>query len=414
MHFFRLIWQTYFLYSLRILFLLLLSLSQIAAQNPYKNYILNNDMPQYKSLNSLSDYYKTHDFHSPLINRIDLRSESHEYKLNQQEYSLRFRFTSPKYNSYQNKLNLIEQEFINIEFRSIENHATYLKYKSVLDFMESKELNELHLKSNNLREKSLNNAKLRLDYTNKTNLENYFEEDLNYQKSKRAQAETEFKLTNLSKEIGIELSDTRDKDHRITVAFIKNALDTFKIINISIETDKLNSTLQKIKIKLDQDKSEANKILDFVQLKYQSDPEDLLSKKLSAGISLRIPYLTMSKALEENSKIKEFQTQFNLESDQNKKQLKVNSIYIDIRNQIHAYELLQHSISVYTKTYDFDQMVNIGFTDTDLILKIMIQQTKYEMELKELEFKIFNRYIDFLYYTDQFYINPNRYYLSQS
>ncbi|MGB5023984.1 MAG: hypothetical protein WBO44_01485, partial [Saprospiraceae bacterium] len=113
-----------------IILLILFNL-KVNSQNPIVDYLKSKNTKTEQVIDSIINFYNTSRLHKPFISRLSLRTETDEFKLNRQEYSLRAQTNSISYNKYQNKINKLEQEEWEIKKKILNTGQLYKKYKVV-------------------------------------------------------------------------------------------------------------------------------------------------------------------------------------------------------------------------------------------------------------------------------------------
>ncbi len=361
---------------------------------------------------SLHSFYNKRPLGKPFFNRIEFRTQTDEFRIDQQEYTLRLRTSNPLNNKYQNKINQVEQEELLLSKGARLAENLYQKYK-VIGKYES-----LLFKVQNLKEQKLLYGKLVSYYKDlivlpgKSNIENLYEYSLKLSKAESELADGEFELNLLQSEIFSDSVPKVNLPNPLEIKSIKHFVDHYTPGKESIESSALNLDLLKSELELEQKRSNDNKLLDHIQIQYQSDPKDLVQKKLSLGLGLRIPYLIANKYQKEEFQIKSFNSRIEKAEQEEKLAVRIKSIVSKIDRIDHAIDNLLAQRSSISRLFNTDSLINLGFADAKLILEIKLQENRMSQNILELHTEAIESFIDFLYYTDHFYNQPDTYYLT--
>lgn len=388
-------------------------MTNIHSQPIYKNYLLSTKSSRTFSIyDSLHSFYNKHPLGKPFFSRIEFRTQTDEFRIDQQEYTLRLRTSNPLNNKYQNKINQVEQEELRLTKGARLAENLYRKYK-VIGKYES-----LILKIQNLKEQKLLYGKLVSYYKDlivlpgKNNIENLYEYSLKLSKADSELADDEFELNLLQSEIFSDSVPSVNLPIPLDIKSIQHFVNHYTPVIEPIESSALNLDLLKSELELKQKRSNDNKLLDHIQIQYQSDPKDLIQKKLSLGLGLRIPYLIANTYQKEEFQIKSFNTRIEKAEQEEKLAVRIKSIVSKIDRIDHAIDNLQAQRSSISRLFNTDSLVNLGFADAKLILEIKLQENRMSQNILELHSDAIEFFIDFLYYTDHFYNQPDTYYLT--
>jgi len=132
----------------------------------------------------------------------------------------------------------------------------------------------------------------------------------------------------------------------------------------------------------------------------------------SLGLGLRIPYLIANKYQKEEFQIKSFNSRIEKAEQEEKLAVRIKSIVSKIDRIDHAIDNLLAQRSSISRLFNTDSLINLGFADAKLILEIKLQENRMSQNILELHTEAIESFIDFLYYTDHFYNQPDTYYLT--
>lgn len=387
--------------------------SSANTQSIYKDYLLSSNGSNVFGLyDSLSGFYKKNPLGKPYINRIEFRTQTDEFRLDRQEYTLRLRTSNPFNNSFQNKINQLEQS--KIEFLKGAQFADklYLKYKVISKF------ETLKSKIKYLDEEKLLNQKLVLLYKEaiffqgKEDLEKYYESTLKLNKAESEIADAKFEYDQLQSEIFADKTHVDAMTKSLNIIVINKYINEYREQNTGFENELINSEISKSKLELDQKRSNDNKILDHIQLQYQSDPKDIIEKKLSLGVGIRIPQLIANRYQKEEYQLNLFKLKIEKEEYEDKKANRIGTLKTKINRLNNLNEFLISQTNAMNTLYNTDSLLTKGFYDAELLLQVKLQENRAKQQIDDLNSEAINLFIDFLYYTDHFYFQPKYYYLT--
>ncbi len=386
---------------------------QSNAQITYKEYLLSSTRTGTQHLfDSLLVIYHQDPLHKPIFNRIELRTKTNEFRLDQQQYTLRISTSDFLYNHFQTKINRLEQYSTELEKKEQLSNMLYIKYKSIGKYEVLRVKLQQLKEQKSLLENLVQFHKDPLVRQTKDNLEKYYEANIKLNKAQLEFADTEYELSQLKSELLNANSGFESKLKIPDIATIKGYITEFKEPREYIEDERLKTEISKSEIEMKQKSSGNNRLLQYFQFEYQSDPKDLLNKKLSLGIGLRIPYLISQKYLTEDHRIKSLKLKIEEEELKEKKMLRLASIKNKITLLFNSFEFLQKQIQHVNTVYNTDSLLTLGYTNAELLIEIKLQENKMHQQMHELHMEAINLFIDFLYLTGHFYREPELYYLS--
>lgn len=346
-------------------------------------------------------------FNKPWVQRLEFRTETNEFLLNQQEYLFRLTFNNFLENKYPNKIADIEKSVLFEEAKQFTSEQIYSCYKKILRIYELDTL----IKSNNSK------------YTLLKTLRNYFALQLTEKPGSL------YDITNIDLELfEIDLS-SQELSHEL------ESISNYLQINIPTHLPQLPSLEQLIPDKLNyyhehngdsviyhheyatkelsfqQKQSSNNQLLEYFQMRYNAHPEDLLKEKFSIGVGLRIPFIIRNDYIKENYRL-----------EQLKEQLKERTALWKWQSEMEELK---------SKLVNTKKLMNNTFLQTDS-LNIRLMRTSangtYPLEPEEvlklklsletlkkyqirLSYRFLGDYLQYLHSSGQFILNPDLYFL---
>ncbi len=386
---------------------------ELQAQNIYKDFLLNPTRSAVDSVfTTWSEYYSGSILTRPLINRIELRSETREFRIDKQEYTFRVSTSSPLFNSYQKKINKIETQNIDLLRRSNYAYEIYQKYK-LIGKIENLKLKIINLKS----ELDILGSLIQVNKNpvlnlSKFNYESYYNSLIKYNKVEFELSESQFEYEQLAKEVIGSTSSTQPNIIIASIHSIYEYVSSYTPEDISIEDSINYNDLEISRLEMNQRQTNENKLLDHVQLRYQSDPEELLNRKLSLGIGLRIPGLIKNKYLTDEYKIKSIKATLNHLSSRDKNHEKINEITLKLESLKHQFEFISKQQLSLSEKFKSEEIFKSNPSDFDILLEIKLQNINHTKIINQINAECLMLFVDFLYLTDHFSSQSNLFYLS--
>lgn len=386
------------LYNIKILFLLIfyysLSFSSFG-QNPFQLYLTEDTKSFSRSAAELSEqfdqYGKTS--RSP-IKRLELRSETRDFNLNQQEYSLRLSFNDFYFNNYNRQILSNELLLINAETKNIKNKALENKYRDILEYIIVSE--ELNIELSKLESiKALDKLYQLLIQNGQIELDDVTANQLDAIK-------IQANIFSLKEQMSAYRTLFWKQDSNDVI--VHSLPEPISIIQFIDSSKSLDSPLDQINLikedllqtKYKQKAASENQILDFLQARYVSDPEDLLKEKLSIGIGLRIPYVNNNSY----NHTKLHQSLFELHIEQHLKLQELDYDLQQIKRKIKTkytqLSALDHGLQKLTQWSHSADSTEFKISDGIKWVKMNIEVDKFKLSILDLKREFYKEYLNFL------------------
>lgn len=380
---------------------------------PYKAFLQQLDDSRTAIIqDSLLSFLSTHDFHKPFVSRIELRTQSDEFRLDQQEYTLRIRTSDPFNNKYQNSINFWDREKINLKVKEKQVELFYTKHHIIAQYESLKQHLQIRQSKHQLLSKLLLIYKDYLLHHGNTDLERYFETDIKIKNLELKISETNYRINQFEKILFKGNPIVPNLAILPSLEQIQNFVTAMGGTRAAIGSEIFECELNTSKLKLDQEISNANRILDHIQIQYQSDPDELLNKKLSIGVGLRISQILSKSYLYEKYERDLLTLKLEQAENENKLNTKLQSIVHRIANLRNNGKMLQDQLIYLQKTYNIDSLANRGDQDLSLSLKIKLQENDYLEQIEDAREEGLYLFLDYLYYQGYFYQHPDEYCLT--
>lgn len=371
-------------------------------QNPFHLYLTEDSKSFSQSAQQITDQFNQFNeiYRSP-VKRLEFRTETHDFKLNQQEYSLRLSFNDFLYNNYNRQILSNELMLVNAETKNIKNKALENKYRDILEYLLVSE--ELKIQLSKLEStKALDEIYQLLIKNGQIEIDDVTSNQLESLKIQASIFSLKEQINNFSKLFWqqdsiypIEQSLPEPKD-------IIQFIDSSK--SLSDDLDQINLIKEELlHIKYKQKSASENQLLDFLQARYIADPEDLINEKLSIGIGLRIPYINNNSF----NKSKLHQSLLELRHEQGLKLLDLDwdlqKIKRNLKSKYVQFTALDNGLKNLTQMTQPVGFAEMKITDGIKWFKRKLEIDKFKLSILDLKKDYYKEYINFL--SKSAYIN---------
>ena len=360
----------------------------------------------------LSDY----NYNLPLIRGAELRSESNDFLIRKQEYSLRVSPNSLSAISNQKKVYQNKIEKVEIQNQLNFNKELKKRYFLLVDYIFTEELNSLYQEKH-------------VQIKDKLTILGQSVYDLNFDVNDLIDTEqelinVELKLANLKDDKFNQLYVIRQflnfKDASLNID-LKDLISAEQIIQSSIpnngQSQDLSIRLQKLKLNTLENEmklsiAKSNQVIDFFQAKYNSSKNFIFEEDFSVGIGINLPFFAGARQkkgkyyfdkLSAESKLVEM-TQ-DIEDEQKRRSNELKSAMINY--QTLKKQIAESNVGSILSTYK--KMVGVS---PIVLLKLSILQHDKKIEMLKSKHDLFKNYIRTLESKGTLYQKPLRNYLS--
>lgn len=396
-------------YKLWFLLLFILFNLKATSQNPVFNYLKFNNTHSNLVIDSIINFYNTPKLHKPFISRLSFRTETDEFKLNQQEYSLRAQTNNISYNKYQNKINKLEQEEWQIKRKHIYTDQLFKKYKELIKLLGGLLLENAQTEYIKSIEKQLEMLNLKSGLSASFNFEKHFDLNLKLINAKNEFNDIIAKQKKYQNDSLLNYNLYFQLDKLISNEDILKVADQLSISNTIYSL--YHNEVSKQQLEYKQDLSDATKKLDYLQIRYHEDPTDPVNQKFTIGAGFRIPMMGSNQKIKEEYELKRLSSSL----EQLKEQESLEYKLLDLKNQltrlIASYHNLDEKREYILQKFHPDQLAKNGFSDPVFIAEIRQELAKIKIDQVAIRNDILALYIQIIYTSGTLYNNPERYYL---
>ena len=381
------------------------------SQNPFLAYLNQSTGNSTLTYDSIINYYSTERLHQPIIPRLSLRTETDEFKLNQQEYSIRAQTGSFSHNKLQNNINKLNKEEWQIRKRKQIAEQLYKKYNNIVKLV------GLSLKIKAQKDyissivKQLELLNLKSGTGSNVNFEKHLDINLKLLNAKSDLEDLTIKLNTVQDEIKIN----QDIDSQF-VQFISNE----QIVAISNEAYDpksqtyhalLENNLSKQQFEFKQDIKDANKPLDYIQIHYHDDPIDLVNQKLTLGAGFRIPMMNSNKKIKDEYELKRLNLNMDYFEENEKAIRELADLKYQMKRKQTLFSNLEANRQFILQKFNPETWALQELADPVFIAEIRFQLSKINCDLATTRADILNLYVHYLFSSGRLFQKPELYYL---
>ena len=378
--------------------------------NPFKQ-VIQQELQFANDLNQIvEEGVAWNGFSKPWLQRLELRTESNEFKLRQEEYLFRITFNNFLALKYPNQLQSIKKRQLQFEIREFQSNQLFQLYKQIHKLYElDTTIKILKIRIGLLQKlKSVYNLQIS---ERQESVEDYIQTEIEL-------SEADFKLVDLENQFK-ELNQ-RYNISASTEALLPKLPDLenlyyyaeHQIIPQNPDSIKLHFQMQKEELEYNQKKAESNQVLEYIQSRYNANPEDLFTEKFSVGIGIRIPYVISNKYLNAFYKLNVLQSDLKTQQQQKEWRLELSSLKSNMQT-IATSNLRINAVtdSLYAKYPDASSKNGLLTIDPSVALKADLKKQTLKIYQIKQYFEFLDKYLQYLHASGQLIIAPELYYL---
>lgn len=341
----------------------------------------------------------------PWLDEVNVRSETRDWRLRQQSYSLRLspislgerRASSKLYNSWRQEIEYLKLEEVYDKVADI--HEDWVKQ----DFINRRVLlNEeiLALLSDvekvALKQSAIDADKLSLLLTVRSRIATL--NNNNALKSIERQKLLEGISAELDGEYQVKSDSINVNSYMVAV---KEALISTNRPYVA-SSDLIE--LQTIDNEMALEKAEQERVLDFVQLQYQGPHDDEVRERVSLGLSLNLPFFAANKLSIAKLQVEKDKEEYRLEQQKQESLDELAEIKASLVTQLSEYESYEALFAnIESDNLQLiDNMSNQAFINPTIRLNHEISVLDNQLSLLDLKENIIRTYLDYLQATDKY------------
>jgi hypothetical protein len=351
---------------------------------------------------STADTYKL-----PWIEELNVRSETRDWKLRKQSYSLRLRpvslgerrASSQLYNSWQQELVYLKLDEVYDQVADI--HELWIDQDFISRQIElKKQIVALlsDVEKVNTKQSLIDANKLSLLLAVKSRIAKINNGIILDQKRR------DDKLRAISEQVqGDYILEADSIDVK---GYIQSAKESLLATNRPYISNSDMLDLQVLRNEMELEKAENNRVLDFVSLEYRGPHDNYLEERLSLGMSFNLPFFNGNQLSIAKIKVEQEQEQYKIEKVKQESLAKLTEIKESIFSNVYEYDS-------YNKLYSKIEAENLqlisnmerqAIINPSIKLNHRIQVIENKLYLLKIQESIVKNYLEYLKATDKYII----------
>ena len=355
----------------------------------------------------------------PLVNTMEIRTETDELDISQQEYLFRLSFNTRKSRKVQNELTKNKIHFYELKSKIMEDSKLLDRYKLIIEwYYIQRDIN--HLKTEKvLKEDQKTVYQKKLTNSLKIDVDDLLKVNKDLQEIERKDLMLNFKKEYVIQQIFPKITSSDSlvlkSNNWISLKNMEFILDgVYKLPTSNMDQILQDAKIEYEQLELDKKKAESKQILDFVQFKYAGNDNLVFQKELSFGMGINIPTKSSSRVTLNEAKLKIFDEQYKQELQKVNLEKKISDYYLTFNSLLKEYNLINQQISDNDLEETLKNYSSTGAVDPITLLRIKSSLINNKLNLQNIEKKACLVYLDIL--ADKGVLNqsPNLNYLSNN
>mgnify|MGYP002858982540 FL=1 len=343
----------------------------------------------------------------PWIEELNVRSETRDWKLRKQSYSLRLRpvslgerrASSQLYNSWQQELVYLKLDEVYDQVADI--HELWIDQDFISRQIElKKQIVALlsDVEKVNTKQSLIDANKLSLLLAVKSRIAKINNSIILDQKRR------DDKLRAISEQVqGDYILEADSIDVK---GYIQSAKESLLATNRPYISNSDMLDLQVLRNEMELEKAENNRVLDFVSLEYRGPHDNYLEERLSLGMSFNLPFFNGNQLSIAKIKVEQEQEQYKIEKVKQESLAKLTEIKESIFSNVYEYDS-------YNKLYSKIEAENLqlisnmerqAIINPSIKLNHRIQVIENKLSLLKIQESIVKNYLEYLKATDKYII----------
>jgi len=343
----------------------------------------------------------------PWIEELNVRSETRDWKLRKQSYSLRLRpvslgerrASSQLYNSWQQELVYLKLDEVYDQVADI--HELWIDQDFISRQIElKKQIVALlsDVEKVNTKQSLIDANKLSLLLAVKSRIAKINNSIILDQKRR------DDKLRAISEQVqGDYILEADSIDVK---GYIQSAKESLLATNRPYISNSDMLDLQVLRNEMELEKAENNRVLDFVSLEYRGPHDNYLEERLSLGMSFNLPFFNGNQLSIAKIKVEQEQEQYKIEKVKQESLAKLTEIKESIFSNVYQYDS-------YNKLYSKIEAENLqlisnmerqAIINPSIKLNHRIQVIENKLSLLKIQESIVKNYLEYLKATDKYII----------
>ncbi len=379
------------------------------AQDLFKKYLTDSTLTDFTEIESqLSDISQNSPGSLSILDRIEFRTQTNNFRLDQQQYSFRLGFHSWQQNRLKNRIDKSNVALLDNRINEIKSQALFSKYLDIIDFIFLTQSLMVDQRKRSSLEKIMNVSKEKIPQL-KNPILSVAKLEIQLSEVERNILRYENGIRKLSTYMALNPNGRSSDD--LSLPEPKSILDFISHSSAFLDSSSYETKVLRAENKYLLKRSDDKKILDFVQFRYNSDPNDLFREKASVGLGFKIPYELISNNRKQDLRIELMELQVAYKAEEQVYSLEVGRIKDELLQQIRDIEHIESNFKIIQTKYDFLNLTPLLNEDPEQLMDIQIELFKMEEEYLNKSHDLYVKYVKYLFKSGTLYQQPELYYL---
>ncbi len=336
----------------------------------------------------------------PIVESMEIRTETDEFVFDQQEYLIRFDLNSRDERKAYDKVLATNQLIYKYKQEEYIGERVEGVYRKLIDYyFYERELDIVKEKLIILRDRKMILNKL-LAQSDNVSIENWLsnQDDIISAMSDSVQLDQSIRI--LDSMLFDRSNGGRSEinfDDIISISTIKNVMDTYMLsgqASVSLKIASAEESMAKAEYELEE--AETNKWLQWVQVRYQSDNDVVFQNELAFSTSINLPNKSTNKAKKNEAALDVLDSKYKKILQSEKFERELISVKLKLESAIIQYENLKSMVASQSLDQTYQNYISIGNVSPLVLLEIKGNMNRYEGKLVEERKDIYEAYLDLL------------------
>lgn len=403
-----------------LLFCLILCFVESIGQNdfPIKTFLASAGQEESVLFqNQKLNFLTTTSYKLPLIERLQFRTNTNDFDIRLQEYSLRMSPNSFRSVKSQQQYQNSNQNLTKMELEVAWGEALRERYDLLVNLIYSKEILAVRNKQKVLYKDKVTLLKRSISLPGFDVLELIDAED-EAEENQRDILDLENAILTYENNVHGTNSTSGfiriDKDNTLTVNSIGKVLDGMKSMKTTNhpQLKVLSAKVQNNRSAYRLEAAQSKFSVAYIEAKYDFGPKFSLQKSFSIGLGFELPVKGSTKLNLNDLQIDIFEAESEYKAAENYLEREKSSNYQQLDNLIKKYELVSQQLNNSQAEFALNEYRKIAEASPQALLKLRENTLKKELLLQQLEFEIIKTFIEYLDFSGLLSQRPLKNYLS--
>lgn len=396
------------------LLLLVLSFGELTAQKVISDtefLALGKQSLTVSSVSEKLDFLETKDHSLPLIQELEIRTETNDFDIKEQEYVVRLSPNLPHQQRAQDAFHASFIRLTELEIQKRLHQDLSEKYAQIVDYHFLPKINsDLKALEKLYQQKSivLKQRVGSLDF----DINQIIEAEEQFFKIQEDILSKEQAFNSLSKTLKSNQNIDSLKTNFVTPTQITAIISNDYAFNF-LETQESQSERDLLQKEYGIEMAAIKNPLDFVQARYSARNSDPFREEFSIGLGFKLPFQGDKKMDLLELEYEQLEKQKEEITDSKEQKIAVNNSRQRIENYLSQYALLENQDKNSQARYTLDQLRKLRDTSPEQIINLQEILLKRQLKLHQLEYKIYREYAKWLRLSELTIARPLQNHLSK-